>query len=84
MPSLKQAPHQHLPPDAATSLAAALRKRRDRAALTQEQVAAEAQVSVQLVRRLEGGTANPTLGTLSAVAASLGVSVSALLKDAGI
>lgn len=84
MSPLKPAPHQHLSPDAATSLATALRERRNRAALTQEEVAAGALVSVQLVRRLERGTANPTLGTLEAVAAALGVRVSTLLKDAGI
>jgi transcriptional regulator with XRE-family HTH domain len=65
-------------------LAQALRQLRLRADLTQEEVAASSRVSVQLVRRLEAGTANPTLGTLTAVCATLGVSLTDLVSEAGL
>lgn len=53
-------------------------------ALTQERLANLSHVSVQLVRRLEAGTSNPTLGTLHAIAAALETSVAQLLQRAGI
>lgn len=84
MPVSKASTHRPLPPDHAASLAQALRLAREAADLTQEQVAASSRVSVQLVRRLEAGTANPTLGTLTAVCAALGVSVGDLVSRAGL
>jgi DNA-binding XRE family transcriptional regulator len=84
VPSSKAARHRPLPPDHATALARSIRQAREEADLTQEQVAASSRVSVQLIRRLEAGTANPTLGTLTAVAAALGVSVSDLTSRAGL
>ena len=49
--------------------------------VTQEDLAARAGVSVQMVRRLEAGTANPTLGTLHAVTSALDIAWSDLLVE---
>lgn len=83
MPAHKASAHRPLPRDLGVALGAALRESRTERRLTQEQVAASSQVSVQLIRRLEAGTANPTLGTLRSVADALGVPVSHLLARAG-
>lgn len=56
-----------------------IRTARHSAELTQEQLAAASGVSVQLVRRLEAGTANTTLGTLHAVSDTLGATFTELL-----
>jgi len=58
-----------------------LRRAREDTDLTQEQLAAQSNVSVQMVRRLEAGASNPTLATLSAIADPLGLSVADLLFD---
>ncbi|WP_425490632.1 helix-turn-helix domain-containing protein [Nocardioides thalensis] len=84
MPQVKTGTHQPLPPPLAETLAATLRARREMARLTQEDVAARAGISVQMVRRLEAGTANPTLGTLHVVAAALSTTVGSLLAEAGL
>lgn len=68
----------------ASALAEAMRAARRDAGLTQEKVAAASHVSVQMVRRLEAGSANPTLGTLVAICDTLGTTVADLLKRAGI
>jgi transcriptional regulator with XRE-family HTH domain len=49
--------------------------------MTQEDLATSALVSVQMVRRLEAATANPTLGTLHAVTAALDVAWTDLLME---
>lgn len=80
MPNRKASAHRSLPPDIAGSLASTLRSTREGAAMTQEAVASAAGVSVQMVRRLEAGTGNPTLGTLHAVATALGSDLIGLLR----
>ena len=74
MSTTKTGTHRPLPETTAQALAATLRKQREARGLTQEQVAGTANVSVQMVRRLEGGSANPTLGTLLAVTTALDIS----------
>ncbi|ROR90967.1 helix-turn-helix protein [Nocardioides aurantiacus] len=49
--------------------------------MTQEATASAAGVSVQMIRRLEAGTANPTLGTLHAVAGALDTNMVVLLQS---
>jgi transcriptional regulator with XRE-family HTH domain len=83
VPGSKASAHRPLPHHLAVAVGAALRRGRTERGLTQEQVAAQSQVSVQLIRRLEAGTANPTLGTLHSVCQALQVSVSDLLSKAG-
>lgn len=79
MPSTKSASHRPLSTQVATALADTLRTERVARGLTQEQLAAESSISVQLVRRLEAGTSNPTLGTLEAVSSTLEMKMSELL-----
>lgn len=81
VPSAKSSPHRQLDRHLSSQLAQVLKRSREAAALTQEQVAASSQVSVQLIRRLEAGTSNPTLGTLQAVAAALNLSVAEVLAE---
>ena len=81
MPNTKTGTHRPLPASTAKALAVALRARRETAGLTQEQVASAAGVSVQLVRRLEAGTSNPTLGTLHAITTALDVAWTDLLIE---
>lgn len=83
MPNAKTGSHRPLPESAAKSLAIALRARREAAGLTQEDLASSAQVSVQAVRRIEAATANPTLGTLYAVAKALDISWTDLVIEVG-
>ncbi|WP_107771016.1 helix-turn-helix transcriptional regulator [Nocardioides sediminis] len=83
MPNTKTGSHRPLPASTARSLATALRSRREAAGLTQEDLASRAQVSVQVVRRIEAATANPTLGTLHAVTTALDVSWTDLLVEIG-
>ncbi|MET8521700.1 helix-turn-helix transcriptional regulator [Nocardioides sp. NPDC004968] len=73
MSKTKAGTHRPLPTTTAQTLASRLRYLREQAGLTQEQVAGSADVSVQMVRRLEAGTANPTLGTLHAVTTALDI-----------
>ena len=79
MPS-KSARHRDLPEDLAVRLGQEVRRHRQARGLTQEAVANTSDVTVQMVRRLEAGRANPTLGTLHAIAASLDTSMSRLLQ----
>ncbi|MDR7252260.1 transcriptional regulator with XRE-family HTH domain [Nocardioides sp. BE266] len=81
MPNTKTGSHRPLPESTARSLAAALRAQRESAGLTQEDLAGRAHVSVQVVRRLEAATANPTLGTLHAVTTALDISWTDLLIE---
>lgn len=71
MSTTKTGTHRPLPDPIASALAQALRERRAAQGVTQEDLATRAGVSVQMVRRLEAGTANPTLGTLHAVTTAL-------------
>lgn len=82
-PNAKTGSHRPLPDPVASALAIALREHRANRGVTQEDLAARAQVSVQMVRRLEAGTANPTLGTLHAVTAALDISWAELLIEVG-
>lgn len=78
--SSKRASHRNLPEDLAVRLGQEVRKQRKARGLTQEAVADTSEVTVQMVRRLEAGRANPTLGTLHAVAAAMGTTMSRLLR----
>lgn len=84
VPTRKAAPHLRLPPEAAASLGTALRHMRVSAGLTQEELAASSGASVQLVRRIEAGTSNPTLGTVAALAAAMNASIADLATAAAI
>jgi transcriptional regulator with XRE-family HTH domain len=55
----------------------ALRKARD---LSRQQLAERAGISREYVRKLEAGRQDPTLGTLTALAKALKVSVAELVK----
>lgn len=81
MPNTKTGTHRPLPESTAQALAEALRKRRETAGFTQEDLASRAQVSVQRVRRLEAGTSNPTLGTLHAITTALDIAWTDLLIE---
>lgn len=81
MSNTKTGTHRSFPEPAARTLADALRHRREKAGLTQEGLATSAQVSVQMVRRLEAATANPTLGTLHAIATALDIAWRDLLIE---
>lgn len=81
MPNTKTGSHRPLPEPAARALAASLRSRREASGLTQEALATRAGVSVQMVRRLEAATANPTLGTLHAISTALDIAWPDLLID---
>lgn len=81
MSNTKTGTHRPLPEPTAKALAAALRTARDNAGFTQEDLATKAQVSVQLVRRLEAGTSNPTLGTLHAIIHALDIAWTDLLIE---
>lgn len=56
------------------TFAARLRAARDKAGLSQEQLARAADLSTQAVRHLEQGLRQPTFGTACKLAAALGVS----------
>ena len=84
VPNHKASTHRHLPAEIATALGAALRDARQSASMTQEGLAAASGTSVQMVRRLEAGTSNPTLGTLHAIASALGVGLADLLARTGV
>lgn len=74
VPNTKASTHRPLPPQVAAGLAKAIRAHREGGGLPQEALAARAHVSVQMIRRLEAGTANPTLGTLHAITTALDIS----------
>lgn len=77
----KTGTHRPLPEHTAKALATALREHRANRGVTQEDLATKAQVSVQMIRRLEAGTANPTLGTLVAVTTALDIAWTDLLIE---
>jgi len=81
VPNAKTGTHRPLPSETAGALASALRTHRETSHFTQEDLATRAGVSVQMVRRLEAGTSNPTLGTLYAITAALDISWTDLLIE---
>lgn len=81
VPNTKTGTHRPLPESIAAALGTALRDSRTKRGVTQEDLATRAQVSVQMVRRLEAGTANPTLGTLHAVTTALDITWTDLLLE---
>lgn len=58
-----------------------LRKARERAGLTQEELADRAQVSVRFVSFLETKRRQPSLSALAAVSVGLGIEMSELVKE---
>lgn len=65
-----------------TSIAANIRRIRQRRGLTQEDLAELTETEPRTIQHLETGTANPTIGLLTMVAAALGVSAATLLRPA--
>ena len=65
----------------ALTFGAVLRERRVAAALTQEALALEAGLERGFISLLERGLRQPSLRTLLVLAAPLGVSASALIRD---
>jgi transcriptional regulator with XRE-family HTH domain len=68
--------------EALARLAAAVRKRRGQAGLTQEAAAHEAGISVRHYQTLEGGALNVSYLVLKAVASALGTTVAELADSA--
>lgn len=66
---------------AAVTLGANIRTIRERQGLSREAVAAQANLGVATVARLEADQHDPRLGTLAAVALVLGVPMADLLDD---
>ena len=62
-------------------LAGLLRRLRERRQLSQSELARKAKVGRVTLNRLEGGTQDPTLGTLERLAKALGVRLRDLLPD---
>ena len=60
-----------------------LRDRRKQMALSQEALAHEAGVHVNVVGRMERGTYNPTVLVLHAITSTLGLSLAELFVNAG-
>jgi transcriptional regulator with XRE-family HTH domain len=69
-------------PAMARAVAAAVRSRRERAGLSQAELARMAGVSVGTLSGLEAGSGNPTVGVLWALARQLGCAPADLLDDA--
>jgi transcriptional regulator with XRE-family HTH domain len=65
-----------------TSIAANIRRIRERRELTQEGLAELAEVEPRTIQHLETGAANPTIGLVVTIAAALGVSAATLLRSA--
>lgn len=63
------------------AFAGVLRERRERAGLTQEDLAERADVSARHVSLLETGRRQPTLTALAALSAGIGVSMSEMVRD---
>jgi transcriptional regulator with XRE-family HTH domain len=61
-------------------IGARLKALREESSRSQEYLAGRADVSVQLISRIENGSANPTLGTLYAIVDALGVPIESLFK----
>lgn len=64
------------------SIAANIRRIRERRALTQEALAELAELEPRTIQHLETGKANPTIGLVVTVATALGVSAATLLRPA--
>lgn len=63
------------------AFAAVLRERRERAGLTQEDLAERADVSARFVSFLENGRRQPTLSALAALSAGVGASMGELIGE---
>ncbi len=63
------------------AFAGVLRERRERAGLTQEDLAERADVSARYVSFLETGRRQPTLTALAALSAGVGVSMAEMVRD---
>lgn len=61
------------------AFADALREARQKAGMTQEELAERADVSVRFISLLETGRRQPSLSALAAVSAGLGMTISALI-----
>jgi transcriptional regulator with XRE-family HTH domain len=73
-----------MPSKERTGLAARLKSLRDKAGMTQQQVATAAGLSMSLITQLEQGSkSDPRLSTLRALAGALGVSLDELTGDGG-
>lgn len=81
MPNRKASTHKPLSAERARRVAVNLRTAREAAGMTQEEVAASAGVSVQLIRRIEAGTGNPTLGSLDAIATAVETDLASMIAD---
>lgn len=79
VPVRKNAPHAAPSDRLRKQIAENVRALRTTGGHSQEDLAATAGVSVQMIRRLEAGSANPTIGTLEAVAVALERSVKDLV-----
>lgn len=79
MPHRKASSHVPLSAARGRALGERLRTARVDAGLTQEETAERCGLSVQHIRRLEGGIANPTVGSLYALAEALDASLPDLL-----
>ena len=66
--------------DPQPALGAAVRQRRAKQGLTQEALAQDAGITVGHLSMIERGLANPTWGTVTAIAEALGVSIGELGK----
>lgn len=63
------------------AFAAVLRERRERAGLTQEDLAERADVSARFVSFLENGRRQPTLSALAALSAGVGASMGEMIAE---
>jgi XRE family aerobic/anaerobic benzoate catabolism transcriptional regulator len=71
--------HNALSAERATALGQHVRTARTGAGLTQEDLAAASNLTVQHLQKVERGTGNPTLATVYALADALGIPVGSLL-----
>jgi transcriptional regulator with XRE-family HTH domain len=65
-----------------TSIAANVRRIRERRDLTQERLAELAELEPRTIQHIETGKANPTVALIVIIASALGVSTSSLLRPA--
>jgi transcriptional regulator with XRE-family HTH domain len=63
-------------------VAAAIRRRRQAAHMTQEDLAHEADITARHLHEIEKARTNPTLRSLFNIATALGVKLSAVIEDA--
>lgn len=76
----KRASHQSPSPKLSATLAERLRDARGNQGITQEQIAEKSGLSVQHIRRMEGASGNPTIGSLEAVATALDLTIAELVS----